>query len=149
VEGIAEGNASISGVASIDAFFGAVINVRDAALQVSGTIRAELEGIAASLEIEGAAEMSWDDLVAEVQAELSAKFSANVEGSLVIKFEPPKCEANLEVAAEATAECDVEVEPGSVEAKCEGTCEVDAEMAAQCEAEGNLKCEGQAPNFQC
>lgn len=148
-EGILEGNASISGVANVDAFFSAVINVRNAALTVSGSVRAELEGMAASLEIEGAGEMTLPELSAAVKAGIEAKLSAAVDGGLTIKYQPPKCEADLEVSVKAAAECDVEADPGMIEAKCEGSCEVSAEVAAMCEAMGTLECEGQAPNFEC
>jgi hypothetical protein len=147
--GVIDGNASISGFVSIDAFFGAVIDVRAAALDVSGTVRAQLEGIAASLQIEGYAEMSLSDLSAAVTAGLEAKFAASIEGGITISFEPPKCEANVELAVEAAAECDVEVDPGMIEAKCMGSCEVSAEVAAECEASGTLECTGQAPSFDC
>ena len=145
--GLLEGNASISGIVSVDAFFGAVVDVRAAALDVSGTVRAELEGMAASLGIEGYAELSLSDLTAAVTAELDAKFAATLEGGITIDFEPAKCEANVELAVEAAAECDVDV--GMIEASCMGSCEVSAEVAAECEASGTLECSGQAPNFEC
>ncbi|NVB39006.1 hypothetical protein G6O69_14280 [Pseudenhygromyxa sp. WMMC2535] len=147
--GIADGNASISGVVSIDSFFGAVIAVRDAAVSVSGTVRAELEGIAASLEIEGYAEMGLDELANEVAAGLEAKFSANLQGGISISYEAPKCEASIEASVQAAAECDVDVDPGSIEAQCMGSCEVSADVAAECAAEGNLTCTGKAPDFEC
>ncbi|EDM75206.1 hypothetical protein PPSIR1_41054 [Plesiocystis pacifica SIR-1] len=147
--GIAEGNASISGVVSIDAFFGAVIAVRDAAATVSGNVRGELEGIAASLEIEGYQELSFDELALAVQGGLQAKFEANLEGGLTISFEPPRCQANVDIAVQAAAECDVDVDPGMIEVQCMGSCEVSAEVAAQCEAEGTLECTGKAPDFSC
>ena len=147
--GIVEGNASISGIVSVDSFFSAVIEVRNAAAQVSGTVRAELEGMAASLEIEGYADMTLDQLSAAVVGGLEAKFSANLQGGLQIKFEPAKCQASLDVAVSAAAECDVEVDPGSIEAKCMGSCEVSAEVAADCQAMGTLECTGKAPNFEC
>jgi len=148
-EGIAEGNASISGVVSVDAFFGAVVNVRDTALNVSGTVRAELEGMAASLEVEGYADMSLSDLSAAIVGRMEAKFQGTIQGGLRIKYEPPKCQASVEVAVEAAAECDVTADPGSIEAKCMGSCEVSAEVAADCQAMGTLECTGQAPNFEC
>jgi hypothetical protein len=148
-DGIAEGNASISGIVSVDSFFGAVINVRDAALQVSGSVRGEFEGIAASLGIEGYADMSMDELSAAITGELTVLFEANLQGGLTISYEPPRCQASLDVAVQAAAECDVEADPGSIEAKCMGSCEVSADVAAQCQADGTLRCTGQAPNFQC
>jgi modification target Cys-rich repeat protein len=147
--GIIEGNASISGVVSIDSFFSAVIEVRNAALVVSGTVRAELEGMAASLEIEGYASMSLDQLSAAVVAALQLKFEGTIDGGLTIKFQPPRCEASVDVAVSAAAECDVTADPGSIEAKCSGSCEVSAEVAADCQAMGTLECTGKAPNFEC
>jgi hypothetical protein len=148
-DGLADGRAGISGVASVDGFFSAVLGVRDAAGAVSGTIRAELEGMAKGLGIEGAADLSLDELTSQVRAGIEAKISASVDGSLSIEFQPAKCEADLEVSAKAAAECDVEADPGSIEAKCEGTCEVSAEVAAECSAMGTLSCSGQAPGFAC
>ncbi|HLT38281.1 MAG TPA: hypothetical protein VK034_18475 [Enhygromyxa sp.] len=147
-EGIADGNASISGIVSVDAFFGAVLEVRNAALNVSGTVRAELEGMAASLGIEGYADMTLDQLGAAIVGQLELQFQV-LEGGLTIEYEPPKCQASVEVAIEAAAECDVEADPGSIEAKCMGSCEVSAEVAADCQAMGTLECTGTAPNFEC
>jgi hypothetical protein len=148
-DGIAQGNASISGLASIDAFFGAVISVRDAAANANASMRAELEGMAASLEIEGAAELSMDELSARISSELQAKFEVYVDGGLTVRFQEPRCQANMEVVAAAAAECDVEAAPGSVEVECAGSCEIGLEAQAQCSAEGNLSCTGQAPQFDC
>ena len=147
--GVAEGNASISGIVSVDAFFSAVVDVRAATLRVSNTIRVELEGIAASLGLEGYAELSLDELGAAVETGLQAQFSAFVEGGLTISYEPPRCELDVEASVQAAAECDVDVDPGSVEVQCMGSCEVSAEVAAECEAMGTLECTGTAPNFQC
>src|SRR5690606_21731024 len=149
VEGLAEGNASISGIVSVDAFFGAVLSVRDTALNVSDTVRAELEGMAASLEVEGYADMSVSDLSAAIVGRMEAKFQTTIQGGLTIKYEPPKCQASVEVAVQAAAECDVTADPGSIEAQCMGSCEVSAEVAADCQAMGTLECTGKAPNFEC
>lgn len=148
-EGLADGNASISGVASIDGFFSAVLEVRGAAATISGSIRAELEGMASFFGIEGYADMDLPALTAAVKGEIEGQLSVAVEGGLTINYDPPKCEADLEVTAKAAAECDVEADPGSIEAKCEGSCEVSADVAAECSAMGTLECEGTAPNFQC
>ncbi len=148
-EGILDGNASISGVASVDAFFSAVVGVREAAANLEANVRAELLGLAALLEVDGAADLSTADLAAQVKAKLEAKIQANVEGSLTVDYEPAKCEASVEVTAKAAAECDVMADPGSIEAKCEGTCQIDASAQADCRAEGQLRCEGTAPMLQC
>ena len=148
-DGIVEGNASISGIVSVDSFFGAVISVRDAAANVSAGVRAELEGMAASLEIEGYADMSLEDLAGEVALGIQGKLDTYVDGGLTISYQEPRCEANVEVAVEAAAECDVEADPGAIEASCEGSCEVSADVAAECSAMGTLECTGQAPSFMC
>jgi len=148
-EGLAEGNASISGVASVDAFFGAVISVRDAAGSVEASVRSELIGLAGLLGAEVDANASIDALAGEVKAALDAKISANVEGSLTVNYQPAKCEASLEVSTKAAAECDVDADPGMASVKCEGTCEIDAQAQAMCTGEATLKCEGQAPSLMC
>lgn len=142
-KGILQGNASISGIASIDAFFGAVVDFKAAADSVSVGIRAELDAIAVGVGLEpGAAG-------ADIKAAIDAKISAAVSGGLQIKAKPAECKASVEVAASAAAECDVEVDPGSVEAKCEGSCTIDASAQADCAAMGNLRCEGTAPSLEC
>ena len=148
VEGVAEGNASISGVASVDAFFGAVLSVRDASANLKGSVRAEIDGMAASLEIDTSA-MGLDEAAAAVQAGIQAKLDLSVDGGLTIKFQPPKCEASIDVALQAAAECDVEVTPGSVTASCEGSCEIDASAMAECSGDATLKCQGTAPALSC
>jgi hypothetical protein len=145
-EGIVEGNASISGVASVDAFFGAVINVRSAALNISGSFRAELEGMAAALGVDTT--LPTAELAAQVKLAIDAKIQGAVDGGLTIKFQPAKCEADIEVTAKAAAECDVEADAGMIEAKCSGSCQVSAEATAEC-SPGTLRCEGTAPNFDC
>jgi len=70
-EGIAEGNASISGVASVDSFFQSVINFQGKALGVSAAIDAEVQAIRADFGI---------DAGANFETELNAQISANLEG---------------------------------------------------------------------
>jgi hypothetical protein len=147
--GVAGGNASITGLASIDGFFGAVTNFSSKANKVSGDIDAELAAIAASVGMEGGA---GADFEAEFQANLKAKF--NLEGNIGIDFQPPRCEVSASASIEATAKCDVNVEAGSVEASCEGKCEVDPgeiDLEASCEGEATaeLTCTGTAPNLAC
>ncbi len=142
-KGILEGNASISGIASVDAFFGAVVDFQGAVNGVNSGIRAELDKMALSVGLEAGA------AAADIKAAIQAKISAAVSGGLTIKYEPAKCEASVEVAASAAAECDVDVDPGSVEVRCEGSCNIDASAQADCSASGNLECVGTAPNLEC
>jgi hypothetical protein len=142
-KGIVEGNASISGVASIDAFFGAVVDYKAAADSVNSGIRVQLDAIAVGVGLEPGA------TGAEIKAGIQAKLDANISGSLTVNAQPAKCQASVEVAASAAAECDVEVDPGSIEVKCEGSCTIDASAQADCSAMGNLRCTGTAPNLAC
>lgn len=143
--GFAEGKASISGIASIDAFFGAAIDLDASMRGLSGSLRAELDAIGASVGLEPGA------TGAELQAAIDAHLEAyiNVDAGLSINYQPAKCEASVEASVAAAAECDVEVEPGMVSAKCEGTCTADASVEGGCSAEAEVVCSGTAPNFEC
>jgi hypothetical protein len=142
-ETVLDGNASITGIASIDGFFGAVIDVNAAALSISGSLQSELDAIALSVGLEpGAAS-------ADIVAAINLKFTAALDGGLSIKAAPPRCEASVEVAVSAAAECDVEVDPGMATVSCSGGCEVEGGVMASCEADATLKCTGTAPMFQC
>ncbi|HET6337765.1 MAG TPA: hypothetical protein VFG30_31310, partial [Polyangiales bacterium] len=72
IKGVLEGNASISGVAKVDAFFATTNNFRGAADSVAGGIEAQLKLIKADFGI--AAD-------ADLKAQLDAKIKANLEGS--------------------------------------------------------------------
>ncbi len=138
-----EGNATISGIASVDAFFGAALDLKAALGSVSADIRGNLDKIAASLNLEAGA------TGAQIKGALEAKFSATLQGGINIEYAPPRCEASVEVTASAAAQCDATVDPGSVEVSCEGSCEVEAGVMVDCGAEAELKCTGTAPNLAC
>lgn len=144
-EGVIDGNASITGIAQIDAFFGAVVDVNAAALSISGTLRSELDGIALSVGLQPGA--TGAEIATAVDAKLALYI--DVDAGLKIDFQPPRCEASVEVAVAAAAECDVEVEPGSATVECSGGCEVEGGVMASCEGDATLSCTGTAPNFAC
>jgi hypothetical protein len=144
-EGVIDGNASITGIAQIDAFFGAVVDVNAAALSISGSLRSELDGIALSVGLAPGA--SGADIAAAVNTKLEGYI--DVDAGLNIAFQPPRCEASIEVAVAAAAECDVEVEPGSATVECSGGCEVEGGVMASCEGDATLSCTGTAPMFAC
>lgn len=139
-EGIVEGNASISGLQSIDAFFNAVVNFNAKANIVASNIDLQLGRIRGALGVE---------TNAEIRAALEAKISANVEGGFKIVAEPAKCEITASATVEAAAKCDAEVDPGMVSAKCEGSCTAEASAMAECSGEATLKCSGTAPSLAC
>lgn len=142
-EGIADGNASITGVAEVDAFFSAVVDLTAAANSISGSLNAEIDAIGVSLGLPSGSG------VAEIRGALEAKLSASVEGGINIEFQPPRCEAKIDVAVSAAAECDAEVDPGSATVECQGGCEVEGGVMASCEGDATLTCTGTAPNFMC
>lgn len=143
VQGIAEGNASISGLRSVDAFFSAVVNFRGAAGQIKADVDALLARIAVSVGLEpGAAS-------AEIKTALEAKIAANVEGGLTVNFQEPRCDVSANVVVEAAAKCDAEVDPGSAMVMCMGSCEVEASADVGCEGEAEVVCTGTAPSLAC
>jgi len=138
--GIAEGNAAISGVASVDAFFGSVISFQAKADNVSVAINAELNAIKGDFGI---------DADTELAAGLQASIMANVEGSLNVEAEPARCAADVSATLEAQARCDAEFEPGSATVMCEGSCEVEASAMVDCGASAELKCTVNPPMGMC
>lgn len=142
-DGFLEGKASISGVASIDSFFGAAIDLDASMAALSGSLRARLDAIGASVGLESGASG------AELQAAVEGHIAASVAGNLTIDYQPTKCAASIEAGISAAAECDVDVDPGEVSAKCSGSCEIDAQAGASCSADAELVCTGTAPGFDC
>ncbi|MBC8070907.1 MAG: hypothetical protein IAG13_21445 [Deltaproteobacteria bacterium] len=142
-KGFVGGDAKISGIASIDAFFGAAIDLNASMRGLSGGIRAELDAIGASVGLQPGASG------AEIKAALQGYLDARVEGGLTVKYAAPKCEANIEASVSAAAECDVQVDPGEVTVKCEGSCKAEAGVEVDCGASADLKCTGTAPNLEC
>ena len=83
-EGILDGNASISGLASVDSFFSAVVGFGKAAVEVRAGVDAELRGIAVSLDLEPGAS------AAEVRAKLAGKLAGAVTGGLKVSYAAPR-----------------------------------------------------------
>jgi hypothetical protein len=156
-EGLAAGNASITGVASIDGFFGSVVNFNTKATKVSADIDAALKAIYGSVGLDVAGKAGADlDMSADFQAALAAKFylDASAGAAIKIDYEPAKCEVSAKASIDATAKCDATVEPGSVSASCSGSCEVDPgsiEVSGKCEGgvDAQVKCTGTAPSLSC
>jgi hypothetical protein len=142
-EGIAEGNASISGVVSVDAFFGAVVNFSGKATLMADNIDAELGKIKASLGLEA------DASAADIKAAMIAEFELDADADIVITFEPAKCEASARATVEASARCEGSVTPPMATVECSGSCQAEASAMATCDAEATAKCVGTAPNLQC
>ena len=144
-EGVAAGNASISGVPKVDAFFQAAVNFNRAAAKLTGEMNASLDAIALSVGLQPGA--AGADIAAGVQA----KLAANIDGGLKVDYQEPKCIVDADVALEAEARCEGSVKPPEATVECYGSCEVDVEAGAEvdCGAEADLVCKGTAPNLEC
>jgi hypothetical protein len=142
-KGIVEGNASISGIANIDAFFGSVVNFNAKANLIAGNIDAELAKIKLSVGLQ-----PGDD-IAMVKAAMIAKFKLDAKAGVKIAYQPAQCAVSAKATVEAAAKCDASVKPGKVEVQCKGSCEADASVSATCDGSADVKCVGTAPNFQC
>jgi hypothetical protein len=138
--GLAEGNASISGVVAIDSFFQSVLNFEAKADNVSASIDAQIAAIRGDFGLAANADLA---------AGLKAQISANVQGSLTIKAEPAKCEVDVQATLQAQAHCDAKVNPGSASVKCEGSCEVEADAKVDCGADATLMCTVTPPMGMC
>jgi hypothetical protein len=142
-KGILEGNASISGIQSIDAFFGAVVNFKGKAELVSGNINAELTKMKLSVGL------TADDDPAMIKAAMIAKFKLDAKAGVKVAFKPAQCAVSAKATIEATAKCDASFDPGKAEVECHGGCEADATVEAKCDANATVSCKGTAPSLAC
>jgi hypothetical protein len=138
LEGIEQGNASISGVTEVDAFFSATLNFSSAANGVSNGIQAQLDAIKADFGING-----------ELAAGLKAQFTANLEGSLDIDYQPAQCVVDAQASVEAAAQCDATIDPGKISVECKGACEAEVTADVKCDASADLRCTVTAPAVKC
>jgi hypothetical protein len=138
IGGVAEGNASISGVPSVDAFFSATIAFRTATDGVSAGIQEQLNLIKADFGIEG-----------ELAAGLQTAFDANLEAGVKFEYQPPKCAIDAEATLEASAKCDATVSGGKVEVECKGSCEAELNAEFECDASAELYCTVTVPEIKC
>ncbi len=148
-EGVADGNASITGSVAIDSFFGSVINFKTVALGVTADIQAELDGIQGAFGLSNADVTKAGNLGAAVKAKLAGEFAAK----LTVKAQPAKCVIDAKIAASVTAECQAQakcdVDPGNASFECMGKCTVEANVEGKCDAEADVVCKVSAPDFMC
>ena len=142
-KGILQGFSTISGVSSIDAFFGAVIDVSAAAARTDAALRGELDAIGVGLGLEPGSSGGM------IRAKIEERVEASTVGGLYLRYQPAVCTTSVEVAAVAAAECDIDLDAGEVAVTCEGACDIDASAQADCAADGSLTCVGIAPGLQC
>ena len=152
-EGVLEGNASITGVKSLDGFFAAVIRFDQKAAQVSGRIDGELRALAADFGVDAA--MLQARFQGDVAAALRAQFEANFAGEVTVRAEPPRCDVDARAELSASAECqveagcDVDVDPGKATLACKGRCEADVNAQVDCGANAELSCTFRGPAVAC
>jgi len=140
VLGLVEGNASISGVPSVDGFFSSVLRYTDAAKGAAAGIDAELAAIRADFQLAGNA---------EIGAALKAKLDANLEAGYGFKAEPAQCRADFKAELAAAARCDATVDPGKARIECKGGCDIEASAKVSCDASAELRCTFNKPDFKC
>jgi hypothetical protein len=138
--GIADGNAAISGVTSVDAFFGAVIDFKTSANTVSTNLEAQLDAI------RGDFELAAD---ADVAAEIRARSEQFIDGSLVLETEPEHCVTDVQAVVKATAACDEKVDPGETACECRGKCVARASEKTECSTSEQVTCSVNAPSIDC
>jgi hypothetical protein len=139
IKTLLEGNASVSGIPSIDGFFGSVLNFQVAAKSVASEINAQLEGIRGDFGL-----AATGDVGVLLKAELDAKLQAGFK----LQVQPPKCEADIKAEFEAAAYCDAKVTPAMLSVDCKGGCEAKVELP-ECGVEADLYCTVQAPEVKC
>ncbi len=156
---VANGDATITGMAELDGIFKAVGDLKMSTGAINANFDARLRAMAEGvfgLDVSG---MATADLVAAIKTEFAAQITANIEGDISVKYEPPKCSANVSVAVEASAQCEakmdancsaeVECDPGKLSFECEGSCSgsCDAECTVPvCQVKltpGELNCSGE------
>jgi hypothetical protein len=138
--GIAEGNAAISGVPSVDAFFASVIHFQGAATGVAGGIKGQLDAIRGDFGIAADANLN---------SALMAQMTANLEAGFKFEAEPAKCEADVHATLEAQAHCDAEFTPGQLMVECKGGCDMDVNVDVKCDANATLECTITPPDLKC
>jgi hypothetical protein len=138
--GLAEGNASISGVARVDAFFQSVLDFQTKSTSISSGIDAELQAIRGDFGIAADADLG---------VELKAMIDAQLDGELKIEAEPARCAVDAQASLEAQAKCDVTIEPGKATVECKGSCAVEASADVKCAADADLRCTMTAPSIDC
>ncbi|MET0389608.1 MAG: hypothetical protein ABW321_26785 [Polyangiales bacterium] len=136
--GIDEGNASIAGIQSVDAFFSAVLSFETAADGVSEGIQTQLDAIRADFGIEG-----------DLAQGLKDQLKLNLVAELDIDYEPARCAVDAQASLEASAKCDATFEPGTVEIDCKGSCEAELSAEVSCDANAELYCTITAAEAHC
>jgi hypothetical protein len=114
--GIAQGNAAISGVPSIDTFFASMLAFDAAARAVEDGTQTELDAIAVAVGLSAGASP------ASISAAIQAKLAANVHGTFVVKSGPTVCLQSARTAQESLVQCDPSLDRQTTLMQCAGRC---------------------------
>ncbi len=144
-KGVVQASGSVSGIASVDAFFTSALNFRAQASVLEGEVRGTLAEMALALGLDASG--SAADIAGRLDAHISGGFGGKIDGGITIDFQEPRCEISAEATLQASARCDAKIDPGMASVECNGGCVIDAEAKASCE--GEVKCTGKAPSFAC
>jgi hypothetical protein len=149
---IATGDIGISGDARLDGFFKALGTMQNATVTIQTDFDANIRALASLYPNVTLPEGALNaQAVGLVTGAIQADIEANVQGELVVDYQPARCQANVNVAVEAQAKCEVkagctaEVEPGEISVACEGKCTGSCEGSCT----GEFACEVQAGGIQC
>lgn len=146
-KGVVEASGSVSGIASVDAFFTSALNLKAQAGVLEADITATLKEMALVLDVDLEGAKTAADIAGKLEAHISGGFGGKIDGGVSIKFQPPRCEVSAEATLQASARCDASVDPGKASVECHGGCVIDASAKASCD--GEVKCTGTAPSFAC
>jgi hypothetical protein len=167
---IREGDFPVTGSARIDGLFKAVGTFGTATADIDASFEADVLALGEVFGADVNADMAIGDIVAAVKIAIQDDISANAEGGLEVRFEPPKCAANVDVAVEAQASCEAsagcsaDCDPGSLEVDCKGECsgscsgscsggvpecKVEVNASGVCEATCSGSCELKGPSVAC
>lgn len=142
---IENGDATITGMASLDGVFKAVGSLKMRTGSIKGNFDTQVRAMAEDvfgLDVEG---KTTAEIVGDIETAFKADIKANIDGELTVKYEAPKCEANLEVAVSAQAQCEAKVD-----ASCEATVECDpGELSVSCEGKCEGSCSGECSVPTC
>jgi hypothetical protein len=138
---IAESNGSVSGIAEIDAFYAAALNLNVQAESLEAEVNASLGEMAAAIGAEVGANASIGDTAAAITARID---KLDVDGGLKVVFQPPQCAVSAQAQLQAAAKCEAEVDPGKAQVVCKGECELSAEAEVKCDAQSEVRCPGGA-----
>src|SRR5690606_27455631 len=122
-KGVVEASGSVSGIASVDAFFTSALKFRAQANILEADVRGTLVEMAVALGIDASG--SAADIAGRIEGHIQGGFGGKIDGGITIDFQPPRCEVSAQATLQASARCDATVDPGKASVECNGGCVID------------------------